>query len=164
MPQVTLDYCIVQAAAANLSVDTKTFDLLLLHWAIFNFAAPQWPPVETEVNDGTLTASNVACTTAEDCLFMDIHVPANTTVKKLPVLQWTYGARANKSHTTPEGIYDLSNNSSLSPTITEIALPVLLTDQPSLTEEAPPMLPFVIQNKPTYEEEFYAGHYNWTGP
>ncbi|TEY71328.1 hypothetical protein BOTCAL_0095g00110 [Botryotinia calthae] len=63
MPQVTLDYCTVQAAAANLST------------------------VETEVNDGTLAASNVACTTAEDCL-----------------------AGANKSYTTPEGLYDLSKD------------------------------------------------------
>ncbi|TGO49977.1 hypothetical protein BOTNAR_0410g00010 [Botryotinia narcissicola] len=86
MPQVTLDYCTVQAAAANLSA------------------------VETEVNDGKLAASNVACTSAEDCLFMDIYVPANATGKKLPVLQWTYGAGANKSHTTPEGLYDLSKD------------------------------------------------------
>ncbi|THV54583.1 hypothetical protein BGAL_0024g00490 [Botrytis galanthina] len=64
---VTLDYCTVQAAAANLSA------------------------VETEVNDGTLASSNVACTTAENCLFMNIYVSANSTGKKLSVLQWTYG-------------------------------------------------------------------------
>ncbi|KAF7932980.1 uncharacterized protein EAE97_008747 [Botrytis byssoidea] len=103
MPQVTLDYCTVQAAAANLSAGIYKYQNV-------RFAAPQWPPVETEVNDGTLAASNVACTSAEDCLFMDIYVPANATGKKLPVLQWTYGAGANKSHTTPEGLYDLSKD------------------------------------------------------
>ncbi|KAF7930442.1 uncharacterized protein EAE98_004842 [Botrytis deweyae] len=78
MPQVTLDYCIVQDAAANLSAGIYKYQNV-------RFAAA---PL---VNDGTLAASDVACTTAEDCLFMDIYVPANTTVKKLPVLQWTYG-------------------------------------------------------------------------
>ncbi|KAF7909755.1 uncharacterized protein EAF01_003473 [Botrytis porri] len=81
IPQATLEYCTVQAAAANLSA------------------------VETEVNDGTLATSNVACTTAEDCLFMDIYVPANAKGKELPVL-----AGAHKSHTAPEGLYDLSKD------------------------------------------------------
>lgn len=94
MPQVTLDYCTVQAAAANLSAGIYKYQNVRIAAAPLGdlwFAAPQWPPVETEVNDGTLAASNVACTTTEDCLFMNIYVPANATGKNLPILQWTYG-------------------------------------------------------------------------
>lgn len=40
-----------------------------------------------------------------------------------------------------------AKTSFLLPTITEMVLRVLLTDQPLLMKEAPQMLPFVIQNK-----------------
>ncbi|TGO89404.1 hypothetical protein BPOR_0111g00140 [Botrytis porri] len=186
IPQATLEYCTVQAAAANLSA------------------------VETEVNDGTLATSNVACTTAEDCLFMDIYVPANAKGKELPVL-----AGAHKSHTAPEGLYDLSKDFifvtynyregiagvAKGPTstheggATNAALSRLVSSQTldqifrfggnaeQLFARAYLNLPGKVpgsghqqveafwQNISTTvgcngcdEAEFYAGHYNWTGP
>lgn len=57
------------------------------------FAKPQWPLDETTINEGTLADQSVACSSEEDCLFMDVWVPANASASKtsLPVVIWTYG-------------------------------------------------------------------------
>ncbi|TGO41501.1 hypothetical protein BHYA_0021g00440 [Botrytis hyacinthi] len=86
---------------------------------------------------------------------MDIYVPANATGKKLPVLQWTYGAGANKSHTTPEGLYDL------------LFARAYLTSPGIVPGAGHQQAEAFWQSVSTtigYEAEFYAGHYNWTGP
>jgi acetyl esterase/lipase len=114
MPTVTLDYSTIVAAAANTTVGYYKYQNIRFAQAPvgdLRFAKPLWPLQETDVNDGTLADSDVDCSAAEDCLFMDIWAPANSAGKSLPVLQWTYGGGftgGSKSQNTPEGLFDLS--------------------------------------------------------
>jgi len=69
--------------------------------------------VETSINDGSDADPNVACNTAEDCLFCDIYAPtkAFTSKKKFPVMQWYWGggyAFGSKTTNTPEGLFNIS--------------------------------------------------------
>ncbi|OCL02770.1 alpha/beta-hydrolase [Glonium stellatum] len=75
------------------------------------WAKPEWPPVETVVNNGSLADEDVDCASSEDCLHMDIWAPANSQEKKLPVIIWTYGGGftgGSKSQNTREGLFNLS--------------------------------------------------------
>jgi hypothetical protein len=116
MPTVTLDYSTIVAAAANTTVGYYKYQNIRFAQAptgSLRFAKPEWPLQETEVNDGTLADADVDCSSEEDCLFMDIWVPANSAGKSLPVLQWTYGGGftgGSKSQNTPEGLFDLSTD------------------------------------------------------
>ncbi|KPM37667.1 hypothetical protein AK830_g8899 [Neonectria ditissima] len=113
-PTVSLDYCTVAAAAGNTTAGywkyqnirfakTPTGDL--------RWAEPQWPAVETGINNGSLADADVDCSSEEDCLFLDVWAPVNSAGKKLPVMVWTYGGGftgGSKSQNTPEGLFDLS--------------------------------------------------------
>ncbi|KAB2574184.1 Secreted lipprotein [Lasiodiplodia theobromae] len=114
MPTVTLDYSTVAAAAGNESLGYYKYQNIrfaAVPTGDLRWAAPQWPPVETEVNDGTLADADVDCASAEDCLYLDVWAPAGSAGKKLPVMVWTYGGGftgGSKSENTPEGLFDLS--------------------------------------------------------
>ncbi len=116
MPTVTLDYCTIQAAAANTTVGYYKYQNIrfaAVPTGDLRWAEPQWPPVETEINTGNLADADVDCSSTEDCLYMDIWAPANSTEKKLPVLVWTYGGGftgGSKTDSTPEGLFDLSTD------------------------------------------------------
>lgn len=109
-PTVTLDYCTLTPAASNTTAGLYKYQNIrfaAVPTGDLRFAAPEWPPVETEVNDGSLADSDVDCASSEDCLYMDIYVPANAANKSLPVLVWTYGGGftgGSKSENTPEGL------------------------------------------------------------
>ncbi|PYH91981.1 alpha/beta-hydrolase [Aspergillus ellipticus CBS 707.79] len=67
----------------------------------------------TEVNDGHIVSESIDCSTSEDCLFLDIWAPANSTGTKLPVLMYTFCGgftHGSKIQNTPEGLYDLSKD------------------------------------------------------
>ncbi|KAF8849421.1 carboxylesterase family protein-like protein [Acephala macrosclerotiorum] len=84
MPTVTLDYSTIVAAAGNTTAGYYKYQNIrfaTVPTGDLRWAAPQWPPVETEVNTGTLADEDVDCASTEDCL-------GN---KSLPVLIWTYG-------------------------------------------------------------------------
>lgn len=112
-PTVTLDYCTLVPAASNTTVGYYKYQNIrfaAVPTDDLRFAAPAWPPVETEVNDGSLAAADVDCASTEDCLYMDIWAPANAANKSLPVLFWTYGGGftgGSKSENTPEGLVRL---------------------------------------------------------
>ncbi|KAI3396786.1 hypothetical protein diail_11686 [Diaporthe ilicicola] len=111
---VTLDCCTLTPAASNTTAGLYKYQNIrfaAVSTGDLRFAAPKWPPVETEINDGSL--ADVDCASAEDCLYMDIYVPANAANKSLPVLVWTYGGGftgGRKSENTPEGLFDLSSD------------------------------------------------------
>lgn len=116
-PQVQLDYSTVRASAGNTSIGYYKFQNIRFAsppTGDLRFAAPQWPTKETQVNNGSVAAANVACSTTEDCLFLDIYAPADALGRNLPVLVFTYGGRfllGSKSLiTTPEGLFDLSKD------------------------------------------------------
>lgn len=115
-PTVTLDYCTLVPAASNTTVGYYKYQNIrfaAVPTGDLRFAAPEWPPVETEVNDGTLAASDVDCASTEDCLYMDIWAPAGAANRSLPVLFWTYGGGftgGSKSENTPEGLFDLTTD------------------------------------------------------
>lgn len=115
-PTVTLDYSTVVAVAGNSSIGYYKYQNIryaAVPTGDLRWAAPEWPPVETAVNDGSLAAADVDCSSEEDCLYMDIWAPANSTGKKLPVMVWTYGGgftSGSKSENTPEGLFDLSTD------------------------------------------------------
>lgn len=108
-PTVTLDYCTVVPAASNTTAGYYKYQNIrfaAVPTGDLRFAAPEWPPVETAINDGNLAASDVDCASEEDCLYMDIWAPANAN-GSLPVLFWTYGGGftgGSKSENTPEGL------------------------------------------------------------
>lgn len=114
LPTVTLDYSTIAAAAGNESLGYYKYQNIrfaAVPTGDLRWAAPEWPPVETEVNDGTLADADVDCASAEDCLYLDVWAPANAAGKKLPVMVWTYGGGftgGSKSENTPEGLFDLS--------------------------------------------------------
>lgn len=114
MPTVTLDYSTVAAVAGNESIGFYKYQNIrfaAVPTGDLRWAKPQSPPVETEVNDGTLADANVDCASAEDCLYLDVWAPANSQGKSLPVIVWTYGGGftgGSKSQNTPEGLFNLS--------------------------------------------------------
>ncbi|KAJ0382100.1 hypothetical protein COL922a_013219 [Colletotrichum nupharicola] len=111
MPSVTLDYCTVVATAGNESYQNIRF--AAVPTGDPRWAKPQDPPVETEVNTGDLASADVARSSEEDCLYMDVWAPANSEGKSLPVMVWTYGGGftgGSKSENTPEGLFDLSQD------------------------------------------------------
>lgn len=109
-PTVTLDYATLIPAASNTTVGYYKYQNIryaAVPTGDLRFAAPEWPPVETEINDGSLADSDVDCSSTEDCLYMDIWAPANSGNTSLPVLFWTYGGGftgGSKSENTPEGL------------------------------------------------------------
>lgn len=115
-PTVTLDYATLVPAASNTTAGYYKYQNIrfaAVPTGDLRFAAPQWPPVETEVNDGSLADEDVACSSAEDCLYMDVWAPANAGNKSLPVLFWTYGGgftSGSKAQNTPEGLFDLTTD------------------------------------------------------
>ncbi|OJD33740.1 carboxylesterase family protein (secreted protein) protein [Diplodia corticola] len=116
MPTVTLDYSTVVAAAGNESLGYYKYQNIrfaAVPTGDLRWAEPQWPPVETELNTGSLADADVDCASYEDCLYMDVWAPANSAGKKLPVMVWTYGGGftgGSKSQNTPEGLFDLSKD------------------------------------------------------
>ncbi|KUJ24458.1 carboxylesterase family protein-like protein [Mollisia scopiformis] len=115
MPTVTLDYSTVVAAAGNTTAGYYKYQNIrfaAVPTGHLRWVAPEWPPVETEINTGTLASADVDCASTEDCLYMDIWAPANSGNKSLPVMVWTYGGGfifGSKSQNSPEGLFDLSN-------------------------------------------------------
>ncbi|KAH8600207.1 esterase [Bisporella sp. PMI_857] len=113
---ITLDYCTLTPAAGNETLGYYKYQNIrfaAVPTGDLRWAKPEWPPVETDVNDGSLAASDVDCSSEEDCLYMDIWVPANSAGKSLPVMVWTYGGGftgGSKSQNTPEGLFDLSTD------------------------------------------------------
>ncbi|GKT82372.1 carboxylesterase family protein [Colletotrichum tofieldiae] len=116
LPSVTLDYCTVVATAGNESVGYYKYQNIryaAIPTGDLRWAKPQQPPVETEVNTGDLASADVACSSEEDCLYVDVWAPANSEGKNLPVMVWTYGGGftgGSKSENTPEGLFDLSTD------------------------------------------------------
>lgn len=108
-PTVTLDYCTLVPAASNTTVGYYKYQNIrfaAVPTGDLRWAAPEWPPVETEINDGSLADSDVDCSSEEDCLYMDVWAPANAN-GSLPVLFWTYGGGftgGSKAQNTPEGL------------------------------------------------------------
>ncbi|WQF78765.1 Putative carboxylesterase, type B, carboxylesterase type B, alpha/Beta hydrolase [Colletotrichum destructivum] len=116
LPSVTLDYCTVVATAGNDSVGYYKYQNIrfaAVPTGDLRWAKPQPPPVETEINTGGLASADVACSSNEDCLYVDVWTPANAEGKNLPVMVWTYGGGftgGSKSENTPEGLFDLSTD------------------------------------------------------
>ncbi|KAB8300403.1 hypothetical protein EYC80_000581 [Monilinia laxa] len=114
MPSVTLDYSTIAATAGSESIGYYKYQNIryaAVPTGDLRFAKPQWPPVETIVNNGTLAPENVDCATSEDCLYLDIWAPANSANKSLPVVVWTHGGRfifGSKTAVTPEALFALS--------------------------------------------------------
>ncbi|CZR65404.1 related to triacylglycerol lipase [Phialocephala subalpina] len=116
LPSVTLDYCTVVAVAGNESLGYYKYQNIRFAAAPtgdLRWAKPEWPPVETEVNNGSLADADVDCASEEDCLYMDIWASANFKGKKLPVMVFTYGGGftgGSKTLNTPEGLFDLTTD------------------------------------------------------
>lgn len=115
-PTITLDYCTVVPTAGNSSIGYYKYQNIRFAAAPtgdLRWAQPQWPSVETSVNNGSLAASDVDCASEEDCLFMDIWAPADSVGRNLPVMVWTYGGgftAGSKSQNTPEGLFNLTTD------------------------------------------------------
>ncbi|CAG8983258.1 hypothetical protein HYALB_00002694 [Hymenoscyphus albidus] len=116
MPSVVLDYTTLIAAAGNSSLGYYKYQniryaqppISTLRWI-----KPQWPIPEFSPNTGSLAAPDVACSTEEDCLFMDMWAPADAVGRNLPVMVFTHGGRfvkGAKSENGPEGLFDLSKD------------------------------------------------------
>lgn len=116
VPTVKLDYTTLVPAAGNSSLGYYKYQNIRFAAAPtgdLRWAQPQWPTKEKSINNGSLASSSVACSSTEDCLFMDIWVPANAQGKKLPVMVWTYGGGftgGSKNENTPEGLFNLSTS------------------------------------------------------
>ena len=106
----------IKAIAGNTTVGFYKFQNIrfaAVPTGSLRFAKPEWPPVETVINTGSLAASDVDCASAEDCLYLDVWAPANSAGKSLPVVVFTYGggfSGGSKSGATPEGLFDLSTD------------------------------------------------------
>lgn len=77
MPTVTLEYSTLQAAIYNETGDFyvyKNVRFAAPPVGNLRFQPPQPPLQETTVNNGSVAGN---CSTAEDCLFLDIYVPAS---------------------------------------------------------------------------------------
>lgn len=113
-PSATLDYCTVVPAAGNASLGYYKYQNIrfaAVPTGDLRWVKPQWPLRESAVNIGSLADASVDCASEEDCLYMDIWAPANSTGKKLPVMVWTYGGGftgGSKSQNTPEGLFNLT--------------------------------------------------------
>ena len=115
-PTVTLDYSTIVPVYGNSSLGYYKFQNVRFAappTGSLRFAAPAWPAKENTTNVGNYADPNVACNTAEDCLFCDIYAPAAafTSNKKFPVAQWYWGggyAFGSKTTNTPEGLYNVS--------------------------------------------------------
>ncbi|ETO79252.1 hypothetical protein F444_06027, partial [Phytophthora nicotianae P1976] len=85
---VDLDYTTVQAVGGNTTVGYYKYQNIrfaAVPTGDLRFAAPEMPPQENETNTGTnLADADVACTSTEDCLYLDVWAPANAT--NLPVM------------------------------------------------------------------------------
>lgn len=99
LPTVSLGYTTVQAASYNYTTAGKYYVFQNIRYAApptgdLRWAAPQDPYQEDGVNNGTSTTEGTqGCKVAEDCLFLDLYVPADALEqnKSLPVLFWNYG-------------------------------------------------------------------------
>jgi carboxylesterase type B len=113
---VTLDYSTNQAVGGNTTVGCYKYQNIryaAVPTGDLRWAASEWPPVETDVNTGSLADADVDCSSEEDCLYMDIWAPADAAGRNLPVMVWTYGGGftgGSKSENTTEGLFDLSTN------------------------------------------------------
>ncbi|RLN02770.1 hypothetical protein BBJ28_00011396 [Nothophytophthora sp. Chile5] len=117
MPEVQLDYTTVRAVGGNTTVGYYKYQNIrfaAVPTGDLRFAAPEWPPVETDVNTGTnLADADVDCSSSEDCLYLDVWAPADAAGRNLPVMVWTYGGGftgGSKNENTPEGLFDLSQD------------------------------------------------------
>ncbi|KAG2502502.1 hypothetical protein JM16_009773, partial [Phytophthora kernoviae] len=116
-PTVELDYTTVQAVGGNTTVGYYKYQNIRfakVPTGDLRFAAPEWPDIETAINNGTnLADSDVDCSSSEDCLYLDVWAPADAAGRNLPVLVWTYGGGftgGSKSQNTPEGLFDLTQD------------------------------------------------------
>ncbi|RAH49184.1 carboxylesterase family protein-like protein [Aspergillus brunneoviolaceus CBS 621.78] len=113
---VTLDYCTLAPAAGNSSIGYYKYQnvrFAAVPTGDLRFAKPQWPPVETAMNNGSHAESDVDCASTEDCLYMDVWAPANAQGRNLPVMLWTYGGgftAGSKSQNTPEDFIFVAPN------------------------------------------------------
>ncbi|KAG9239568.1 Alpha/Beta hydrolase protein [Amylocarpus encephaloides] len=116
MPSVILDYSTIVAAAGNESLGYykhQNIRFASVPTGDLRWAQPQWPGVETTVNDGSLGDADIDCESQEDCLYMDVWAPANSAGKNLPVMVWTYRGGftgGSKSQNTPEGLFNLTTD------------------------------------------------------
>lgn len=116
LPTVTLDYSTIQAVGGNTTVGYYKYQNIrfaAVPTGDLRWAAPEWPPQETEVNTGDLADADVACSSSEDCLYLDVWAPADAAGRDLPVVVWTYGGGftgGSKAENTPEGLFDLSTD------------------------------------------------------
>jgi len=77
LPTVTLEYSTIQANSYNATGDFYVYSNVRFAAppvGSLRFQQPQPPLQETTVNDGSVTGN---CFTQEDCLFLDIYVPAS---------------------------------------------------------------------------------------
>ncbi|KAL3671100.1 hypothetical protein V7S43_004282 [Phytophthora oleae] len=117
LPTIELDYTTVQAVGGNTTVGYYKYQNIRfakVPTGDLRFAAPKWPETESETNTGTnLADADVACSSEEDCLYLDVWAPSDAAGRNLPVVVWTYGSGftgGSKSENTPEGLFDLSTD------------------------------------------------------
>lgn len=115
-PTISLDYATIVPAAGNSSIGYYKYQNIpfaAVPTGSLRWEKPQWPNVTESIVDGSSANASVACDSEEDCLYMDIWMPANATGKSLPVMVWTYGGGftgGSKSQNTPEGLFNLSTD------------------------------------------------------
>jgi len=115
LPIITLPYCQVQAAVFNETGDFYVFQNVRFAappTGSLRFQEPQPPLLETTVNDGSVTGN---CSTQEDCLFLDIYVPATAQAgSNFSVVVYLYGGGyqgGSKDNNNPAGLLKMSGNS-----------------------------------------------------
>ncbi|WWC90313.1 uncharacterized protein L201_005246 [Kwoniella dendrophila CBS 6074] len=122
LPTVTLNYSTIQAYEKSNTTSGDYYIFKNIRYAAapvgdLRWAAPQDPVQETSTNNGTWDSEGTSgCSKAEDCLFLDVYVPASALDgnEKLPVLFWNYGGGwtgGSKEENTPEGLFEASSNS-----------------------------------------------------
>jgi carboxylesterase type B len=77
LPSVALYYSTIQASSYNTTGDFHVYKNVRFAAppvGLLRFQKPQPPLTETSVNDGSVGGN---CDTQEDCLFLDIYVPAS---------------------------------------------------------------------------------------
>ncbi|WWC61523.1 uncharacterized protein I303_104107 [Kwoniella dejecticola CBS 10117] len=122
LPTVSLNYSTIQAYEKSNTTSGDYYVFKNIRYAAapvdgLRWAAPQDPIEETTTNNGTWeTEGTEGCSKAEDCLFLDVYVPAQALDgdAKLPVLFWNYGGGwtgGSKEENTPAGLFEASNNS-----------------------------------------------------